>query len=213
MKINKYYHIKEDIFSSIYDIMDLVILMYEYIIGEITKITPKYIVVENNGIGYILIVANPYSFKLGEKIKVYTYQYIREQINDLYGFKEEASKTLFIKLISVSGIGPKSALSILASGNVDRIAEAIEARDDSYLKKFPGIGPKAAQQIILDLKGKISFDEVSVVAGASQKMNDVEEALISLGYAKKDIQKTLGKLDSSKEVGDIIKDALRLLTK
>ncbi|MCR5705640.1 MAG: Holliday junction branch migration protein RuvA [Acholeplasmatales bacterium] len=187
--------------------------MYEYIIGEITKITPKYIVVENNGIGYILIVANPYSFKLGEKIKVYTYQYIREQINDLYGFKEEASKTLFIKLISVSGIGPKSALSILASGNVDRIAEAIEARDDSYLKKFPGIGPKAAQQIILDLKGKISFDEVSVVAGASQKMNDVEEALISLGYAKKDIQKTLGKLDSSKEVGDIIKDALRLLTK
>jgi len=193
--------------------MDLVILMYEYIIGEITKITPKYIVVENNGIGYILIVANPYSFKVGEKIKVYTYQYIREQINDLYGFKEEASKTLFIKLISVSGIGPKSALSILASGNVDRIAEAIEARDDSYLKKFPGIGPKAAQQIILDLKGKISFDEVSVVAGASQKMNDVEEALISLGYAKKDIQKTLGKLDSSKEVGDIIKDALRLLTK
>ncbi len=187
--------------------------MYEYIIGEITKITPKYIVVENNGIGYILIVANPYSFKIGEKIKVYTYQYIREQINDLYGFKEEEAKALFIKLISVSGIGPKSALSILASGSVSRIAEAIEARDDSYLKKFPGIGPKAAQQIILDLKGKISFDEVSVVATQSQKMNDVEEALISLGYAKKDIQKTLGKLDSEKEVGDIIKDALRLLTK
>jgi len=193
--------------------MDLVIFMYEYIIGEITKITPKYIVVENNGIGYILIVANPYSFKIGEKIKVYTYQYIREQINDLYGFKEEEAKALFIKLISVSGIGPKSALSILASGSVSRIAEAIEARDDSYLKKFPGIGPKAAQQIILDLKGKISFDEVSVVATQSQKMNDVEEALISLGYAKKDIQKTLGKLDSDKEVGDIIKDALRLLTK
>ncbi len=193
--------------------MGMVILMYEYIIGEITKITPKYIVIENNGIGYILIVSNPYNFKIGEKLKVYTYQYIREQINDLYGFKEEAEKVLFIKLISVSGIGPKSALSILASGNVDKIAEAIDARDDQYLRKFPGIGPKAAQQIILDLKGKISFDDVSVVSNASQKMNDVEEALLSLGYAKKDIQKTLGHLDSSKEVADIIKDALKILTK
>jgi holliday junction DNA helicase RuvA len=187
--------------------------MYEYIIGEITKITPKYIVIENNGIGYILIVSNPYNFKIGEKLKVYTYQYIREQINDLYGFKEEAEKVLFIKLISVSGIGPKSALSILASGNVDKIAEAIEARDDQYLRKFPGIGPKAAQQIILDLKGKISFEDVSVVSNGSQKMNDVEEALLSLGYSKKDIQKSLGHLDSSKEVADIIKDALKLLNK
>ena len=118
--------------------------MYDYIIGEITKITPKFIVIENNGIGYILIVANPYNFKIGDKTKVYTHQYIREQINDLYGFLDEAEKSLFIKLISVSGIGPKSALSILASGNVSRIMEAIENRDDTYLKKFPGIGPKAA---------------------------------------------------------------------
>ena len=91
--------------------------------------------------------------------------------------------------------------------------EAIENRDDTYLKKFPGIGPKAALQIILDLKGKISFDDVSTVNNQSQKMADVEEALLSLGYAKKDITKLLGKLDSSKEVGDIIKEALKILTK
>ena len=187
--------------------------MYEYINGEITKISPKYIVVENNGIGYILIVANPYAFKIGDTTKVYTYQYIREQINDLYGFAKEDEKSLFIKLISVSGIGPKSALSILATGNVNSIYEAIENRNDAYLRKFPGIGPKAAQQIILDLKGKISFDDVSIALNSSAKVNDAEEALISLGYTKKDITKAMGKIDTSKEVGDIIKDALRLLTK
>lgn len=191
----------------------MVIYVYEYIIGEITKITPKYIVVENNGIGYILIVANPYSFKVGETLKVYTYQYVREQLNDLYGFKTESEKVLFIKLISVNGIGPKSALSILASGNVDSIYNAIEDRNDAYLKKFPGIGPKSALQIILDLKGKISFDDVSVVKGDSQKLIDVEEALISLGYTKKDIGKALAKIDSNKEVGVIIKEALALLNK
>lgn len=187
--------------------------MYEYMIGEITKITPKYIVIEVSGIGYMLIVANPYSFQVGEKLKVYTYQYVREQINDLYGFKDEAEKNLFIKLISVNGIGPKSALSILASGKVDDIYKAIEARNDAYLRKFPGIGPKASQQIILDLKGKISFDEVLVVDTNNQKLNDVEEALISLGYAKKDIGKALGKINSDKEVGDIIKEALAILNK
>lgn len=187
--------------------------MYEYIVGKITKITPKYIVVENNGIGYILIVPNPYNFQIGEELKVYTYQYIREQINDLYGFKTEAEKNLFIKLISVNGIGPKSALSILASGNVDSIYKAIEDRNDAYLRKFPGIGPKASQQIILDLKGKISFDDVEVVTNDSQKLNDVTEALVSLGYAKKDITKALTKVDCDKEVGNIIKDALAILNK
>ncbi len=187
--------------------------MYEYIIGKITKITPKYIVVENNGIGYILIVANPFNFKIDDNIKIYTHQYIRDQINDLYGFKEESEKTLFIKLISVSGIGPKSALSILASGNVNSIYDAIENRNDAYLKKFPGIGPKAAQQIILDLKGKISFDDVVKVSSSNQKLNDVEEALLALGYSTKDISKVMGKLDTSKEISDIIKDALKVLTK
>ncbi len=187
--------------------------MYEYIIGKITLINPKYIVVENNGIGYILIVANPFNFKIDEEIKIYTYQYIREQINDLYGFKEESEKKLFIKLISVSGIGPKSALSILASSNVDSIYDAIENRNDAYLRKFPGIGPKAAQQIILDLKGKISFDDVIKVTSSNQKLNDVEEALQALGYSSKDINKVLGKLDTSKEISLIIKDALKILTK
>ncbi len=187
--------------------------MFEYIIGIITKITPKYIVIENNGIGYILIVANPYNYMINDNCKIYTYNYVREQNNDLYGFKSEDEKNLFIKLISVNGIGPKSALSILASGNVEQIVKAIDERNDAYLRKFPGIGPKASQQIILDLKGKIVFDDVFSVAADSQKINDAEEALISLGYAKKDVSKALSKISCDNEVGQIIKDALAVLNK
>ena len=84
--------------------------MYGYIIGKVTKITPKYIIQENNGIGYIIIVPNPYNFKLNEDYKIYTYQYVREDQNDLYGFLTDEEKEMFLKLISVSGIGPKSAL-------------------------------------------------------------------------------------------------------
>lgn len=188
--------------------------MYGYIIGRVTKITPKYIIQENNGIGYIIIVPNPYNFKLNEEYKIYTYQYVREDQNDLFGFLTDDEKELFLKLISVSGIGPKSALSILASGSVSEVCKAIEARNDAYLRKFPGIGTKASQQIILDLRGKLSFNMDLVSNGSgSSNLDDVEEALLALGYSKKELTKILSKLDASKEVGDLIKDALKLLAK
>ena len=187
--------------------------MYGYIIGKVTKITPKYIIQENNGIGYIIIVPNPYNFKLNEDYKIYTYQYVREDQNDLYGFLAEDEKEMFLKLISVSGIGPKSALSILAAGSVSEIVKAIEARNDTYLRKFPGIGQKASQQIILDLRGKLSFTDDFVSSGNSSTLDDVEEALMALGYGKKELSKVLSKLDTTKEVGDLIKDALKLLAK
>lgn len=187
--------------------------MYEYIIGKINKITPSKIILENNGIGYGLIVPNPYSFEVDKELKVYIYQYIRDQINDLYGFKSEEEKDLFIRLISVNGIGPKSALSILACGNVKGVYEAIEARNDTYLRKFPGIGPKASQQIILDLKGKISFDEISTISNFNQKELDCIEALVSLGYAKKDVEKIIKKVNLDLDEANIIKQALQLLSK
>ena len=187
--------------------------MYGYIIGKVTKITPKYIIQENNGIGYIIIVPNPYNFKLNEDYKIYTYQYVREDQNDLYGFLTGEEKEMFLKLISVSGIGPKSALSILAAGSVAEIVKAIEARNDAYLRKFPGIGQKASQQIILDLRGKVSFTEDLLSSGNNSALDDVEEALMALGYGKKELTKVLSKLDATKEVGDLIKDALKLLAK
>ena len=180
--------------------------MYSYIKGIIKKITPKYIVLENNAIGYQIITANPYSFSLNEELTVFVYQYVKEDILDLYGFKTEEEKELFLKLISVNGIGPKSALSILASATVNEICQAIEARNDAYLKKFPGIGPKASLQIILDLKGKVSFEQNDT------KSDTLIEALCSLGYSKKDATKAVGKLDLTKDEGILIKEALKILT-
>ena len=184
--------------------------MYGYIIGIITKINPKYVICENNQIGYILIVPNPYNFSIGTEYKIFTYQHVREDEISLYGFLTEEEKDLFLKLISVSGIGPKSALSILATGSVNEIVRAIEARDDKYLKKFPGIGAKASLQIILDLKGKLNFDS-SIIE--NNKLSDVKEALISLGYSSKEIDSVLKKLDENKEINVLVKDALKLLVK
>lgn len=189
----------------------MVIYMYGYIKGIVTKITPKYIICENNGIGYLMIVSNPYNFKLNEEYKIYTHQYVREDVLDLYGFLTEDEKEMFLKLISVSGIGPKSALSILAAGKVREIAKAIEDRNDAYLRKFPGIGSKASMQIILDLKGKLVFEEDIVLVDS--KSSDVEQALMSLGYSKKEVEKVLSKLDMSLDEGQLIKLALQKMIK
>ena len=184
--------------------------MYGYICGKVVKITPKYIICENNGIGYEIIVPNPFNYKLNDDYKIYTYQYVREDLIELYGFMEFEEKELFLKLISVSGIGPKSALSILATGTVSEICRAIESRNDLYLRKFPGIGAKASQQIILDLAGKLTFNSTS---SSNSKLDDVEDALIALGYSKKEISKVITKLDANMDEGELIKEALKKLVK
>ena len=194
-----------------YDMIEKVIYMYGYIVGIVTKISPKYIICENNGIGYLIIVPNPFSYKLNEEYKIYTHQYVREDVLELYGFMSDEEKELFLKLISVSGIGPKSALSILATGTVGEICRAIESRNDAYLRKFPGIGSKASQQIILDLAGKLSINNDGFVTNS--KLDDVSDALIALGYSKKEISKVLGKLDGNLEEGELIKEALKKLVK
>jgi len=188
--------------------------MYGYIKGKVTKICPKYIICDNNGIGYLIIVANPYNYKLNEDYIIYTYQAVREDSIDLYGFMHEDEKELFLKLISVQGIGPKSALSILAAGGVREIINAIESRNDVYLRKFPGIGTKASQQIILDLKGKLAFsDDEDGIIKSSSNLSDVEDALIALGYSKKEITKVVSKLDPTQDVGALVKEALKRLVK
>lgn len=186
--------------------------MYAYIKGIVSKITPKNIVIENNGIGYLVIVSNPYNFKINEEYQIFTYQYVREDIIDLYGFKTNEEKELFLKLLSVNGIGPKSALSILASGTVNDIVKAIEDRNDAYLRKFPGIGQKASLQIILDLKGKITFEDMRPLNNNS-RVRDVEDALLALGYNKKEITKVLMKIDNSLDESDMIRQALQQMIK
>jgi Holliday junction DNA helicase RuvA len=184
--------------------------MYSYIKGVITEITPNYVTLDNNGVGYKLLTPNPYNFVIDNEYVVYIYQKVAEDMIALYGFKSSEQRDLFIKLISVNGIGPKSAIAILASGTVGSITKAIEDGDAKYLQKFPGIGPKASQQIVLDLKGKIDFENVSV---HTQSLVEVEEALIALGYKNKEIDKVLKRLDPEKNTNDLIKDALAMMLK
>ena len=116
---------------------------------------------------------------------------------------------MFIKLISVSGIGPKSALSILASGETDKIVYAIEMEDVKYLNQFPGIGPKSSRQIILDLKGKLSSNAVVL----TDTLLEAREALGALGYSRTNINKALKKVDPEKTIEEVIKQALAYLIK
>ncbi|QTU83442.1 Holliday junction branch migration protein RuvA [Carnobacteriaceae bacterium zg-C25] len=169
--------------------------MYDYIKGVLTAIHPTAITVEAGGIGYAVSVSNPYSFSslLEQSIMIYTYQAVREDAITLYGFPTYDEKQLFLKLISVSGIGPKSALSILASQDAQGLMQAIENNDVTYLTKFPGVGKKTAGQLVLDLKGKLGAVGVSEtveeeIISESPVLDDVTQALLGLGYSNKEIR-------------------------
>ena len=187
--------------------------MYDYIIGKITNIKNNAIIIENNQIGYLVYVSNPYSFEPGKEYKVYIYQQIKEDENSLFGFKTNEEKNLFLKLISVKGLGCKMALPILAVGSIDGIMDAIERENILYLKKFPKIGDKLAKQIILDLKGKLEFIGVGISDDEVDTMEELKEVLLNLGYKEKEIKPILGKVDTSLSIENQVKDALKLLLK
>jgi len=197
--------------------------VYEYINGLITNIYPAYIVVcDRSGVGYKLYTANPYRFEQNVESHVYVEQIVRENEIALYGFMDENEKILFNKLLNVSGIGPKSALAILASGDAQGLVNAVANDDASYLTQFPGVGKKTAQQIILDLKGKL--DDLAVSAGLdlttsqpvtnNQALADALAALTSLGYSAKEIAKIEKTLAQTEDTTDgYIRSALKLLVK
>src|SRR5690554_3752960 len=186
--------------------------MYRYIKGVVTQISPQHIVVENGGIGYLVLSPVPYQYKIGDETTLVTYLHVREDIFQLYGFKDEETLNLFLKLISVSGIGPKSAMSIVAFDDSEKIIQAIESSDAKYLTKFPGIGMKSAQQIILDLKGKLITDELDVQL-VSDNSKDVAAALEALGYNKKEIAKSIKHVNFDQDLDKALKEALAILLK
>ncbi len=184
--------------------------MFNYIKGTVTNVTPNYIVVENNNIGYEILVSNPYYYNEQNDIKIYIYCHIREDEFTLYGFKDKEEKELFLKFINVKGLGPKVAMIILGSGSVSGIKDAIERENILYLKKIPKVGEKLARQIILDLKGKLVKKE------DSQIQNDYKElisALENLGYKSNDIKKVLPNIKNEEKIENQIKIALKYLLK
>ncbi|ARC46673.1 MULTISPECIES: Holliday junction branch migration protein RuvA [Streptococcus] len=197
--------------------------MYEYFKGIISKITAKYIVLEVNSIGYILHVANPYAYsgRLHQEAKVYVHQVVREDAELLYGFATEEEKQLFLSLISVSGIGPVSALAIIAADDNAGLVQAIEQKNITYLTKFPKIGKKTAQQMVLDLEGKvvIAGDDLSAKAvvqasNENQELEEAMEAMLALGYKAAELKKIKKFFEGTTDTAEnYIKSALKMLVK
>lgn len=200
--------------------------MFAYIKGSLEVKTKGYVVIDVNGIGYKIFMSETAIDKIGEIgniVKVHTYLRVREDDMSLYGFNTNEELRMFELLLSVSGIGAKSAITILSNIAPSQFALAVITNDVSKIKSLPGIGPKTAQRIILELKDKIETEE-AVAKGKNIEANiNIEEneniteaisALQVLGYSKKEIEKSLEK-ENTKELTleEIIKLGLKNLAR
>ena len=200
--------------------------MFAYIKGVLESKNENYVVVDVNGIGYKIFMPNRGISKLpeiGDMVKVHTYYYVREDNISLYGFNTQEELKMFELLISVSGIGTKSALAILSEISPSSFALSVISGDVSSLVKIPGIGNKTAQRMILELKDKFKTEQAitknsmeNIDIGYSNSNDNISEAssaLQVLGYTKREIDKVLSNSDFSKlSVEDIIKEALKKLS-
>lgn len=189
--------------------------LYYYIKGCVAIKGDGFVVVENGGIGYKLSVSETTRNELasGSEALVYTYLYVREDIMELYGFSTIEEKNMFMNLIAVSGIGAKAAISVLSIGTPAKIAAAIITNDANTIKKAQGIGAKTAQRIILELKDKISSDEIDIPedipTGESDSISEVINALIVLGYSEREAAAAVRGIDASMDTESMIKAALK----
>jgi len=190
--------------------------MYEYIKGNLKAKKHDYVVVENNGIGYKIYTSlnTIMKVKTDEDILLYTYLHVREDAMMLYGFSQEEELFLFNMLISISGIGPKAALSILSVLSYQDVATAVVSEDVGLLSKAPGIGKKTAMRIILELKDKLKGIDIDDTQPKGQiehsdKYSEAVNALLVLGYNSKYARQALDAVyDEKDSLQDIIKNAL-----
>ena len=197
--------------------------MYAYIKGSLEVKTRGYIVIDVNGIGYKIFMSETAIAELGEigqVVKVHTYLKVKEDEMSLYGFNTNEELRMFELLLSVSGIGAKSAINILSNITPSSFALAVITNDVAKIKALPGIGPKGAQRIILELKDKLNkeqdIEEVEKKAEKvidTQKYNEAISALQVLGYSKKEIEKALQGVNEELTVDEIIKLGLKNLAR
>jgi Holliday junction DNA helicase RuvA len=190
--------------------------MISFLRGKIQYVGANFIEVNVNNIGYkIFVTANILNkAKVGQEIEVFAYQDVREDAIDLFGFASRAEQEMFEKLISVSGIGPKTALNALSVAKINEIESAIISGDASVLTKISGIGKKTAERIVLELKNK--YKGLSEVGGKiiQTEDGDVIDALVGLGYSMDQARNALRQIDKNiKGTEKKIKACLQLLSK
>ncbi|MCB1180910.1 MAG: Holliday junction branch migration protein RuvA [Chlamydiia bacterium] len=188
--------------------------MYEYLIGTLIEADENLVVLEVNGLGYRLELPSGHETKLptvGQMAKFYTALVIKETHQTLYAFLQKGERDLFKKLITLSGIGPKTALSLIGHLSGSAFEEAVAADDIQALAKVPGIGKKTAQRLLIDLKGY--FDVFPVVEISGSVHHEAIKALLNLGYspmeAKKAIEKASADLPQRVSLSQLIQAALK----
>lgn len=194
--------------------------MYYYIKGKLTLKNENFVVVDVGGVGYRLYMPSPSIERLGAEgsdVTVWSYLYVKEGIMDLYGFASLEEKNMFLHLIGISGIGSKSAISILSVAPPEKLAMAIITKDYKLLQKAQGIGVKAAQRIVLELSDKLKNTSIATNAANSEEYAVLENdnrsealsALIVLGYSDSEAKSALKAIDPSLPTEEIIKQALK----
>ncbi len=191
--------------------------MYGYIKGTVAYIDSPVIILDNNGIGYNIIMGNGIDtvLEVGEEVKVFTYTSVREDAINLYGFMDHKSLDFFKKLINVSGIGPKVAIGMLSAVSVEDLIMSIVSGDAKSISKLPGIGPKTAGRIILELKDKVDATEAfgqdsPVDNGHSSVRQEAIEALSALGITPSAAMKALAgvTVEDDMRAEDLVRIAL-----
>lgn len=175
--------------------------MYEYISGTVSELTPSYVVVDNNGIGYFINISlTSYEELTGKKdAKLFIHQVLREDTNEFYGFTKKNEREIFRLLISVSGIGANTARLMLSSLKPNEIVTAIVEKDVQKIKTIKGIGLKTAERVIVDLKDKVNKIEIGESSGSifiekNEKFQEALRALVMLGFNKKNAEAQLNKI-------------------
>jgi Holliday junction DNA helicase RuvA len=186
--------------------------------GTLLEKNPPQILIDCQGVGYEVDVPMSTFYNLpalGEKISLLTHFVVREDAQLLYGFGSAGEREAFRLLVKISGIGPRTALSVLSGMSVGDLAQAVTAQDAGRIVKVPGIGKKTAERLLLELKGKLGAD-LPLTAGAAalgDTVSDIQQALMALGYNEKDAVAALRSLPAGVGVSEGIKLALKALTK
>ena len=186
--------------------------------GTLLEKSPPQVLVDCHGVGYEVDVPMSTFYNLpalGEPVSLLTHLAVREDAHQLFGFASEQERTAFRQLIRISGVGARTALSILSGLSVADLAQAITLQESARLVKVPGIGKKMAERLLLELKGKLGAELPSASGGGAQTdtQRDIEQALLALGYSEKEAQAALKGLPADVTVSDGIKQALKALAK
>ena len=184
--------------------------------GLLAEKNPPELLVDCNGVGYEVLVPMSTFYNLpalGEKVSLLTHFVVREDAQILYGFGSASERAAFRQLIKISGVGPRTALSVLSGMSVEELAQAVTQQEAGRIMKVPGIGKKTAERLLLELKGTLGADIGITVSVANDAQSDIIQALVALGYSDRDAALALKALPKDIGVSDGIKLALKALAK